>query len=185
MEFREVMERRQSCRLYAERAVEREKLAAVLQAGRMSPSGCNSQRWVLVGVDEPALCGALAAALADTELNINLYAGQIPAYIAIVSHPARHLTPTQKTILATIDHSLIDIGAAAQQMCLAATDLGLGSVMLGWFDQDAVRQALGVPAGQQVLLLIGIGYPRNEDIRSKKRFSENEIIRWNGYDKAK
>lgn len=183
MEFQEVMARRQSCRVYADRPVEREKLAACLEAGRMAPSGCNAQRWTLIGVDDRALCADIANTLMDHELNLNLFAGQIPAYIVIVSHRARRLTPTQEKIMSTVDHSLIDIGIAAQQICLTATDLGLGSLMMGWFDRKVLTGLLGIPAGQEPVLVIGIGHPKNDEIRTKRRYPAAEIIRWNGYQK--
>lgn len=181
MKFEEVINRRHSCRQYEQRPVEREKLRACLEAGRLAPSACNSQRWVFIAVDEAAQCAELAACLHDSERGINLFAGQVPAYIAIVSHPPRRLTPIQSQMLATLDHSLLDIGCAAQQICLAATNLGLASVMMGWFDRPQAGQILGVPQEREVLLLIGIGYPKSGEPRRPIRCEPQEVIRWNRY----
>lgn len=181
MEFSEVLFRRQSCRQYADRPVERDKLAACIEAGRLSPSSCNSQRWALIGVDDPALCTQIAGFLADPEIKINMFADQIPAYIVMVVHPARRSGPRQDMMLSTLDHTLLDIGVAAHQICLQATDLGLGSVMLGWVRRQELKALLGIPEELDVPILIGVGYPANDSIRGKVRYPAEEIIRWNGY----
>lgn len=184
MEFNEVVKRRYSCRRYTDRPVEREKLTACLEAGRISPSSCNSQRWVFIAVDRPEPRAAVAKALEGPELGINLFTGQIPAFIVIVRHPPRRLNEKQKIILDAVDHSLIDIGAAAQQICLTATDLGLGSILLGWFDGEQIGRALGIPEELEVALVIGLGYAQNDAARRPTRYPADEIIRWNGFAKS-
>lgn len=181
MEFSEVLRRRQSCRQYQDRPVERETLAACLRAARLSPSGCNSQRWLFIAVDDPAIRAPLAAALEAPQLGINQFTGQIPAFIVVAAHPTRPLGPRAQTILETVDCLQMDIGIAAHQICLAATDLGLGSVILGWFDQPAVQSLLHLPPELEVQLVIGLGYPKSDTVREKSRLPAQEVIRWNSF----
>lgn len=182
MEFRDVLARRHSCRAYLDKPMEREKLAACLEAGRLSPSSCNTQKWMFVAVDDQVLCAGIARAAEDHDFKINLFTNQIPAFIAIVKYPPRtEPKPYQKIILSTLDHSLLDIGCAAQQICLQAADLGLGSVMLGWFDRDRVKTLLGIPQELELTLLIGLGYEKNEGMREPKRHPAKDVIRWNGW----
>jgi nitroreductase len=63
MTFQEMLERRESCRAYSDRPVSREDLMKLVEAGRLSPSGCNAQPWKFIVVDDPEakknLCDAL------------------------------------------------------------------------------------------------------------------------------
>lgn len=181
MEFKEVINRRQSCRKFTDQPVSREQLVEVALTGRLAPSGCNSQRWVFVIVDDPEKCALLAQSLKDPALGVNTYADQIPAYIAVVRHPARSMTDKQNVMIGKGEFSDVDIGIAAQQICLAATDMGLASVMLGWMKRELVAEALSIPDDLEVPLLIGIGYPKNDAVRKKDRYPAGEIIRVNDY----
>lgn len=184
MEFGEVLTRRYSCRDYDGRPVERAKLSACMEAGRLSPSGCNSQRWMFIAVDDPAKRLCVAEALeSPPEIGINRFAREVPAFIVVLNHPPRRqLGEVQRKILAEFDHPAMDIGIAASQICLTATDLGLGSIMLGWFDGQAIRAALNVPDGLCVALVIGLGYPKSEHVRRPGRYPAEQVCRWNGYD---
>lgn len=51
----------------------------------------------------------------------------------------------------------IEVGHAAQNVCLQATTLGLGSVTVGAFDDDAVRKTLRLPSAERVLYLVAVG----------------------------
>ena len=64
MDFLEMMRNRKSCRSYdPDKAVSRDDLIKIVEAGRLSPSGCNSQPWKFIVVDSPEakakLCDAL------------------------------------------------------------------------------------------------------------------------------
>lgn len=183
MEFREVLNRRCSCRSYADQPVEREKITLCLEAGRISPSGCNTQRWKFIAVDDPVQCSKMAEAMqAPPDIGINTFTYSIPAFIAVLRHPPRReLNEKQKKIFGKFDHQDINIGIAAQQICLAATDLGLGSIMLGWFNEQAIKNIISVPDQLSVALIIGIGYPKTQAVRKPGRYSAEQIYNWNRY----
>ncbi len=54
---------------------------------------------------------------------------------------------------------MIDIGIAAEHFCLQAAEEGLGTCMLGWFDERAVLRLIGAPRGRRIGLVITVGYP--------------------------
>lgn len=184
MEFQEALARRYSCRNYQDQPVEREKIALCLEAGRISPSGCNTQRWKFIAVDDPVRCSEVAQAMqAPPEIGINTFTYDIPAFIAVLRHPPRReLNEKQKKILLKFDHQDIDIGIAAGQICLTATDLGLGSIMLGWFDEQAIKNSLSIPQKLSIALVIGIGYPKTDTIRKPGRYPAKQIYSWNRYE---
>jgi nitroreductase len=78
------------------------------------------------------------------------------------------------------DYSRIDIGIASENICLQARAEGLGSCMIGWFDEKAVKKILGIHSSKRVELLITLGYPGKET-REKRRKAASEVISYNKY----
>ena len=75
---------------------------------------------------------------------------------------------------------LIDIGIAAAHISLAAEDEGLGSCILGWFDEKEIKKLTGIPSSKRLLLDITIGYPVKEK-RKKSRKDKEKVISYNKY----
>ena len=75
---------------------------------------------------------------------------------------------------------LMDIGIAAEHFCLQAVDEGLGTCMLGWFDEKKVKKLLRIPSSKRAELIITLGYPASPN-RAKKRKKLHEIISYNQY----
>jgi nitroreductase len=64
---------------------------------------------------------------------------------------------------------MFDLGIASQNLCLAAHHLGLGTVMVGLFDQDQAKAILNVPEGYELVLLIPLGYPAKKSSAPNRR----------------
>jgi len=75
---------------------------------------------------------------------------------------------------------LIDIGIATAHITLAAEAEGLGSCILGWFDEKEIKKLTGIPTHKRLLLDITIGYPAKAK-RQKSRKSKEKVISYNGY----
>jgi nitroreductase len=74
------------------------------------------------------------------------------------------------------EYPLYDIGIAAEHFCLQAADLGLGTCMIGWFDEHKVKALLGIPRGVRVGLIITVGYPAEGYVlRPKMRKDTQEM----------
>lgn len=182
MELKQALTERYSCRRYANKPVARDMLITCVEAGRIAPSACNSQRWAFVVIDDPDKVKLIAEALCDEEVHVNTFADKIPAFIVVVKHPPRQINDKQRLLLSHHDYSAFDIGAAAQNICLAATDMGLGSVMMGWFKRDEVKKVAELPDRLEAELVIGIGWPERAPAGRTPRYDSNEIIRINGFD---
>lgn len=178
MEFSELIRVRQSDRKYLPQEVEKEKIVKCLEAARLSPSANNSQPWKFIVVNEPELKDKVAALAAG--LGMNKWAVQAPVIIAVVLE-----TPGFTTRLGAIlkgkEFRLMDIGMAVEHLCLQAADLGLGTCIMGWFDERKVKRALGIPRSRRVPLLISLGYPDTQT-RRKIRKSIKEVTSWNRYE---
>jgi nitroreductase len=178
-EFLDLVKRRQSDRKYSNQPVGREKIERIIEAGRMAPSACNAQPWKFVVVDKPEILGQLSDAASAKLLGMNGFVGQATAIIVIVrEHP--NLSSKAGALVKQKDYSLMDIGIATAQICLQAEAEGLGSCILGWFDEGRVKKLLNIPRSKRVELLITLGYSLS-DKREKRRKPPEETVSYNQY----
>lgn len=177
--FLEHILRRQSDRKYSNRPVEPEKLERIIDAGRMSPSACNSQPWKFIVVTDTDLVKKLGEAATEKLTGMNIFVTRAPVLIIIVRESPNFSSKLGGAIKRK-DYSLIDIGIAAENICLQATAEGLGSCMIGWYDEKTVRKLLGIPSNKRVVLIITIGYS-TADHRNKKRKPKEVTVSYNRY----
>ncbi len=166
MDVQEAIRQRYSVRAYEDRPVEQEKLDAVLEAARLAPSGSNRQPWKFVVVREAATRVKLA-----TACNGQKFVAQAPVVIAAVG------TAPERTMSCQVPGDPVDVAIAIDHMTLTATDLGLGTCWIGAFDQDAVRDLLGIPATAKVIQVLALGYPADSP-RDKSRKPLDEVVCW-------
>ena len=134
---------RQSDRGYdVSRKVEHEKIDRIIEAGRLAPSACNSQPWHFVVVDEPDKCHEVADSLAS--MGMNKFAYEAPCFIVVVQE-SPNFTARLGGWIKNKHFPLIDCGIATSNITLAATEEGLGSCILGWFDEKRLKKTLGIP----------------------------------------
>ena len=179
-EFLELVIRRQSTRGYLAMQVEEEKLNHCLEAARLAPSACNAQPWKFIIVDKPDLRQKIAQATSSKILQMNHFTMQAPVVIVIVMEKA-NFTSRIGQVLKDKEYPLMDIGIAVENLCLQATAEGLGTCIIGWFDEPEVKNLLGIPRNKRVPLIITLGYPSNPEIRPKKRKTIPEIVSRNSY----
>jgi nitroreductase len=175
----EIIKSRQSDRKYSDKPVEKDKLDRILEAGRMSPSACNAQPWKFVVVTDTGFLKRLAEAASAKLLHMNRFVSQAPLMIVIVREKPNVVSKIGGTIK-NKDYSLIDIGIASENICLQAKAEGLGSCMIGWFDEAEVRNILGIPRVKRVELIITLGYSLNE-YKTKSRKLQEEVVSYDKY----
>lgn len=169
---------RQSDRAYDKaRAVEPEKLERILAAACLTPSACNAQPWKFVVVTDAELCAEVGKAAAG--LGMNKFAKDAPVHILVVEE-SMNVTSYLGAKIKDKYFPLIDIGIATAHIILAAESEGLGSCVLGWFDEKEIKKLTGIPAGKRLLLDIVVGYPAKEK-RKKSRKPEGKVISYNRY----
>lgn len=177
MDFLALAQSRQSDRAYEKRPVEREKLERVLQAACLAPSACNAQPWKFVVVDDPEL--AVKVGRATAGLGMNKFAKDAPVHILIIEE-SMNITSFLGAKIKDKYFPLIDIGIAAAHITLAAESEGLGSCILGWFDEKEIKKLVGIPAGKRLLLDITIGYAAKPK-RKKSRKPLEKVVTFNHY----
>jgi len=179
-DFYELVKSRQSTRAYdTTRTVDRETIARILEAGRLSPSACNAQPWHFIVVDEPELKNKVADAASARLLGMNHFTKQAPVHIIVVEEKV-NISSGIGGMVKDKHFAFLDIGIATAHICLAAEAEGLGSCILGWFAEAKMKKLLNIPDNKRVVLDIIIGYPA-QPLRAKKRKPAEEVISYNTY----
>ena len=177
MNFKELALQRQSVRKYLDKPVEKEKLEQCIETARVSPSAHNSQPWKFIVIDDPQLRTQVGERAVG--MGMNKFAPSAPVIIAMVLEKMGTLTSIA-SVIKDKEFSLLDLGMAANQLCLQAADLGLGTCIIGWFDEKKVKRLLGVDKKKRVPLIITLGYT-DAPTRPKIRKSVESICSWNKY----
>ena len=172
MNFKEIAQRRYSCRKYdPTREVEREKIDAILESARLSPSACNGQPYHIT------VCSGEAAknvAKAVGGMGMNEFAVDAPVMLVISEEPYVPLAALGAKMKKN-DYRSIDIGILTAYITAEAAAQGLETCILGWLDGDTLRDLCKV--GGTVRLVITLGYSKNEyQYREKKRKSLDELV---------
>ena len=172
MNFYEIACNRQSCRSYnAGRAVEEEKLNAILESVRLAPSACNGQPYHLTVCQGET---AREVAKAVMGMGMNKFAADAPILIVISEEPYCKSAALGAKVKNN-DYRSIDIGIAAAYLTAEATAQGLGTCILGWFDDDKIRKICSL--SYPVRLVITLGYAKEGDkLRAKKRKDLDELV---------
>lgn len=162
MEFFETLKKRHSIRAFAATPVEQEKLRMVLQAANQAPSAGNLQAYevYLVTSERPR------RALARASLGQGFVA-QAPVALVFCAHPARCVPrygQRGRRLYAVQDATI----ACAFAM-LAATALGLATVWVGAFDDEAVRSAIGAPEGLLPVSILPLGHAAEKPESTPRR----------------
>ena len=179
MKFLELIKIRQSVRKYSDKPVEKEKIERCLEAARLAPSACNSQPWKYIVVDDPDLKEKVARGTFSAIAPFNKFSIQSPIIVAIVMEKPTMLSQFGGRVKDK-DFYLIDIGITAEHFCLQAAEEGLGTCILGWFNEKAVLKLLNIPSKKRIALLITLGYADDKP-RQKIRKDFKEIFSYNKY----
>ena len=134
MEFAEVVKNRYSCKKYDEKQISAEQLDAVLQAGRLAPTAKNLQGQ---RIDELTPCRYGAPTVLVVAFDKN----------SVFVYPGEEA-----------NSGVEDASIVATHMMLAATNTGVDSCWLNFFDPAAVAKAFNLPENEQVLMLLDLGF---------------------------
>jgi len=180
MEFSALVQQRFSARKYLDKPVEREKIDQCLESARLAPSASNSQPWRFIVVDDPNLLQKIAIETYSKLIAFNKFVGNARAIVVLMIEKPKLITQIGGK-LKNKEYPLIDIGIAAEHFCLQATELGLGTCMLGWFNEKAIKEILNIPKNKTIGLLISMGYPDyiNQPVKNRKAF--DDIVSYNKF----
>ena len=146
MEFKEVVKERYSCKKYSSKAVEKEKLEAVLEAGRLAPTAKNLQEQHIYVIQS-------AENLAKIDRVTPCRYGAPTVVVVAFDTENVYTYPGGKR-----DSGIEDAAIVATHMILAAANEGLDSCWLNNFDPDTLKSLLELPDNEEILMLLDLGY---------------------------
>ena len=173
MDFLSIANNRQSTRSYdPAREVETEKLERILEAARLSPSACNGQPYHITVCLNDA---AKRVAKATQGMGMNKFSSDAPVMLVISEMPYV-ASAALGAKMKKNDYRSIDIGIVAAYITAEATAQGLGTCILGWFNDAEIREICGIDGA--VRLVITVGYAKEGDkLRPKKRKDMDELVK--------
>ncbi len=180
MDFLELVSSRQSVRAFdPEWSVEKDKIERIIEAARLAPSACNAQPWSFVVVDEPELKNKIADATSSRVLGMNHFTKQAPVHLLLVEEKV-NISSGIGGWIKKKNYAQMDLGIVAAHIVLAAQAEGLGTCIVGWFDEDKVKDLLHIPSSKRVWLDIVVGYG-TQPLRKKSRKNVDKILSYNRY----
>lgn len=178
--FLNLVKARQSDRAYEPgRKIEREKLERILEAARLAPSACNGQPWHFTVITEEPLLQEVGKATAS--LGMNKFAKDASALV-LITHESTNITSKLGCGIKGKDFPMMDLGIASAYMTLAAEAEGIGSCILGWFDEKKIKELTGIPKNKRLMLIITLGYATKPK-RNKVRKEWNKVVSFEKYNK--
>ena len=170
MDFLELAKERYSVRKMKSEKIKKEDLDKILEAARLSPTAKNLQRERLLvinteeGIEKIKQC---------TECDFGA------TTIIVISYEKDEKENESEF---SRKYGLIDTGIVATHMCLEATNLGLGTTMVGLFDRELTKKLFNIPEKYQPELLLPIGYiDRKPSILHERRKAIEELVKYNEY----
>ena len=161
MEAMECIKTRRSCRKFQDEAVAHEVLEEVVGAAAYAPSWKNTQitRYIVVE-DRDKIQKIANDCVLGFEYNTKTIS-RCPALVVVtmVKNRSGYEKDGSYTTSKEDRWEMFDAGIATQTFCLAAHEKGLGSVIMGIFDEDKIAEVIAIPENQKVAALVAIGYP--------------------------
>lgn len=157
MEFYEVVEKRQSVRIYNSDPIPEDALNRVLEAFRAAPSWANTQPWELVLVTEPEIKKQLQQTVSERNPSHRAMV-DAPVLVCAVGITGKSGFYKGQDSTGRGDWVMFDMGIAAEHLALAAAAEGLGTVHVGLFDYKKAGEILELPDQRTVIELIPLGY---------------------------
>ena len=179
MDIFEAIKTRRSVRRFQQKPVEDEKLNALLESVRMSPSWANLQCWKFIVVKKKTVKEQISEMSYVESFFLTRGYKANPSKKGLAESPVVIVACADPSLSGAIweqQYYMTDIGIASQTLMLSAKALGLGTVFVGVFDEQKMRDLLGVPSGIRIVGLFPIGYPLEEKKDGPPRKPLHEIV---------
>ena len=163
----EAIKTRKSVRSYLQKDIEDEKLQIILEAGRLAPSASNRQEWRFLIVRNPELKQNIAQAA-----NQQMFIATAPVVLVACAETDGH---TMKCGQMSYP---IDLAITLDHITLTAVELGLGTCWIGAFNEEKVKEILGIPDEIRVVELMPLGYPSDPTSVEKNRLPLKKIVKY-------
>ena len=182
MNLDEIVSIRKSIRKFADKKVPRELINSCLEVARLAPSACNSQPWHFVVLDDEDVKNKFCDEVFSGIYLPCKFFKKAPVIIALCAEVKANIAVLAGQIVSGKRFYQIDQAIAGEHLALKATDLGLGTCWIGWFDENKAKQFLHTPKNIEINILFALGYPEEEQKPIQhNRKTLQEISSYNTY----
>ena len=171
---------RRTIRNFEDKPIPDDVLKTVLEAIQWAPSWANTQCWEVVVIKDPAVKSRLQEEAVSKSNPAHKSVGNAPVVLALCARLKEAGYYKEKVTTKVGDWFMFDLGIAAQNLSLAAHAMGLGSVIMGLFDQDKAAAVVNLPENHELVSLIPMGYPSKVP-SAPKRKEVSEFSRENSF----
>ncbi len=168
MELDVCMNSRRSIRKYLDKPVSRELITEVIEAAQKAPSWKNSQVSRYYVIDSEEKRQALLNCLPDFN-HRNVENAPVLIVTTVVKGRSGFERDGSYSTHLKDGFQYFDNGLQVENLCLKAWELGLGTLIMGLYDEAAIRELLQVPDTQDIVAVIGMGYPEIEPDMPKRK----------------
>ena len=174
MEALQCIKMRRSVRNFKNEPVSRELISEIVETASWAPSWKNTQTARYIIIENKELRDQIAEeCVYGFANNLNIIKGA-PAILLLTCVSGRSGFNRDGSFTTSKGDrwEMFDAGIAAQTFCLAACEKGIGTVIMGIFEEEKVKKLADIPEGQSVSAIIALGYPEGESIAPKRKSVE-------------
>lgn len=174
MELEECINNRRSIREYSNKPVEEKTIIKLIEVAQKAPSWKNSQvsRYYVVSTEDNR--EKILNCLPDFNKENVKNAPVIIVTTVIKNRSGFEKDGSYSTHLKE-GFQYFDNGLQVQNLCLKAYDLGLGTLIMGLYNEKKVREILNIPSEQEIVAIIGVGYFDNNPEMPKRKEIDNIV----------
>lgn len=166
MDLLNLMEKRHSVRTYSNKRLSYEMIERIVKAGILAPTACNFQPVKILVVQSDKALEKLSTAA-------NFYNAPLVFAVLAKKDEAWH-RPFDGMVTDQIDASIV-----TDHMMLEATELGLGSVWICYFNPEIIKDAIEIENGYEVINLLAVGFESdNSKVQPKKRKDISKVVEY-------
>jgi nitroreductase len=175
MELSEAINTRRSIRRFTGHYVTNRELKELMEAARQAPSWGNTQCWEFIIVRDTEIIRVITETYSETN---PARSGSMEVSALIIGCANVSAAGCKKGQPVTKFHEwfMFDLGLAAQNLCLKAHELGLGTVIVGYMDHDKCKKILEVPEGYEVVVSIPVGRPADYAVTAPGRRELKDFV---------
>ena len=179
MTAKDCIKSRRSIRKFTDQPVAREVIEEIIDTARFAPSWKNTQITRYTVVTDPGLKEKIANECTTIfPMNASrILSAPVLVCVSVIKARSGYERDGSFSTHRGEGWQMFDAGVASQTFCLAAHEHGLGTVILGLFDDDKVAAAIDLPENQDLVALIPMGYP-DESPEAPSRKSVEDLVRF-------
>ena len=170
---------RRSIRKFQDRPVPHELLTEVVETARFAPSWKNTQIARYIVVEDREKIAKIATEECTLGFTYNIKVMAAAPAIVLLTYVTGHSGYEKDGSFTTPKGDrweMFDAGIAAQTFCLAAHEKGLGTVIMGIFDESKVSEVVDIPEGQTIAAVIPVGFPADGEVACPPRKAAEDLI---------